>query len=781
MQGVSANLLNQDASQVQALQERRRRRNKYQDKPILNREYVHDAAAAYDYDDPALDDLQVQDIMDRREQMGRVPEGQEDQMEAENADEPVKNEVHRRLEEITPEEHDARMRGEGHPKDLPPEVAVPLDRHGDRRLYDDTFDGEEGTPRDQVAKVDHDDPAVDDPGYGMHYDDYYGRRGGDHDDMYTGHNTAHREYYDTKHYIRVPPHVLCTPVLAELPRLYSNNNEKEDILFVAVSYYLDEDEYEGLFSYKRFENTDMGDETEVQRGTFVASAIMAYILGDSPRWSGQTHLDLSTDYSSPENATLLGVLPVQSDVTRMGAFALSSPTVADIDGDGQLELLVGTSMGIVYAFDARQIYKKSKWPIQMRAPVESRILVEDVVGDTNLEIFVADIACNVACLSHEANLIWNRDVTASLGLEAGSIIGSSPMTLGDIDGDGVLDLVMTVQSRDNAYLIALNAATGSDISHFPINLGAPERKSEDIGADILHEKLPQPLLVDLHADQSFLNDYIRRNGTEWQPQRRRTTSSPPNGGSAPGLHVVYPDGGKLYIIEAGSGCSQMVSIGDKVEAMVQVEDVHATNRLDLVISTLTGEIITLESATPYHPLNTWTNGELRGRMNAHAHGYSASQGIYVHEASRQFVDILGVYVPITFEIFDNRPNIRNEPDKRKYVVEVRDAGSSKRVLLHTEYNATGIYKERVYIRFGPGYYTLSVTMMTSHGLLYEDVFQIGYNVRFLSGFGVLLWLPLLIASATILFCGTKKSNWEEEVDNDREGRSLGILGRALPS
>jgi len=213
-----------------------------------------------------------------------------------------------------------------------------------------------------------------------------------------------------------------------------------------------------------------------------------------------------------------------------------------------------------------------------------------------------------------------------------------------------------------------------------------------------------------------------------------------------------------------------------------VDDVHGTNKLDLVVATESGNIVTLESMASYHPLNTWTHGEVRGRSNLHAHGYSASQGIFVHEVSRQFRDVFGVYVPVTFEIFDNRPNIQNEPNRRKYVVEIRDGSSWKRLLWRQEYTEPGVYTDRVYVRYGPGYYTLFVTMRTSHGLIYEDTFSIGYNVKFLDGFGTLLWLPLLVASAAILLCGAKKTNWDdEEFDGGRDGHSMGILGRALPT
>ena len=115
--------------------------------------------------------------------------------------------------------------------------------------------------------------------------------------------------------------------------------------------------------------------------------------------------------------------------------------------------------------------------------------------------------------------------------------------------------------------------------------------------------------------------------------------------------------------------------------MVQADNLHGTNNLDLVVSMTTGNIVTLESpVVPYHPLNVWNTGEVRSRRNNFAQGFTASQGIFVHDVSRRFRDVFGVYVPVTLEIFDNRPNIANEPDKRVYKVEIQDGISSTRVI-----------------------------------------------------------------------------------------------------
>ena len=375
------------------------------------------------------------------------------------------------------------------------------------------------------------------------------------------------------------------------------------------------------------------------------------------------------------------------------------------------------------------------------------------------------------------------------------------MSLGDVDGDGFLDIVQVIRTQHRSFVFAVTASTGKMLMNYPIELDG--KISLDDEAEEVHYKLTQPLLVDLHTDQTFLNAYIHRKGgtpftrTTKTVMSKNTKDAVPHGGIGSGLHIVIPHGDAMFIVEGATVCTHKIEMGAEVSAMVQADDLHGTNLLDLVVITGSGSVMTFETATPYHPLNTWTGGSARNhRSTSHTHGYSASQGIYVHDNTRQYTDIFGVYVPITFEIFDNRPNIQNEPERRQYVVEVRDGPSWKRALWRNTYNTTGVYSERVYIRYGPGYYTLYVTMQTSHGLMYEDTFSIGYNIHYLDGLDVFLWLPLLIAAIFIfLFGASKRPNWNsrhdidehddndiEHYDNGRDGHSLGILGRAqLPT
>jgi hypothetical protein len=329
------------------------------------------------------------------------------------------------------------------------------------------------------------------------------------------------------------------------------------------------------------------------------------------------------------------------------------------------------------------------------------------------------------------------------------------------------------------FLFAFAGDTGKDLTNFPLNIWTKKRHhAEVVGEDFVHESLPPALLIDLHGDQDHISDYLKRNGTQWTKRKSGSSNSgekPPHGGRSDGLHIVQPVDTHLVIVEGGSGCVQSIEIGEEILSMVQADDVHGTNKLDLVVSTVTGNVVTLESQAPFHPLNVWNSGEMRSRTGGSVHGYSASQGIFLHEVSRQFRDIFGVYVPVTFEIFDNRPNIKSEPDKRKYKVEIREGTS--RLVFVKEYESSGVYTERFFIPYGPGYYQLSVILKTTHGLVYEDAFHIGYNVNYMDGFGLLLWLPLTIATVAAFLLGSRKTHWEDEdYQGDTRNGKQGILG-----
>jgi len=673
---------------------------------------------------------------------------------------------------------------------------------------------EVGTSTDDYA-----DRGMDDYGYGRygHGDDMYRPEAPDGWESHDQYQEAQDKYYHDSNYLRLPPHLLSTCTFVELPRQYAGSAAKaedrvEELVLCAVSYFFDEDECKDPSkgagkSFGKHANADGGDETEEDRGRYVANAILGYNLRWK-YWSIQEVLDLSTDWTAPlGDIANGGTANIHSDAhSGMGAWALASPIAVQLDGSDRNHVIVGTSMGLVYALEVLWHNAKSGWPVQMNHPVEQKVLVEDVVGSTNLEVFVVDTGGDLVSLNADGAVLWARNLLRDdeKPSDARVVRGTSPMSLGDVEGVGKLAIVLLarIAKADNQSmnrpdkhevieyrLYAVDAATGDDLPHFPIAL--------DGGSNMSHSsRMPQPLLIDLHEDQHHWLDQmhglsdedidkIRAINNEASRQHGIDDSAKPrpHGGSGRGLHVVQPLGSTLHIIEGSTSCEQTIDVGDSIPAMVQADDVHGTGGLDLVVTTSQGEILTLESdVVPYHPLNVWSAGMTRvpGSSNAQAHGFSSTQGIFVHPISRQFRDILGIYVPITFEIFDRRPSIKNEENRRQYQVDVRAGMSVKRTVFSHTYDAPGVYTEKIQIPYGPGYYAFSVRLRTTHGIVYEDTFHIGWNVNYMGVLWLIVCLPLVLAAIPILMF-KRKPNWEEDKDYGGGSRGTGILGRAPPS
>ena len=59
-------------------------------------------------------------------------------------------------------------------------------------------------------------------------------------------------------------------------------------------------------------------------------------------------------------------------------------------GDGRLEVIVGTSMGMLYMLDGDNGFVKRFFPMQFHQ-IQAQVAVADIVGGPNLEIIVADM------------------------------------------------------------------------------------------------------------------------------------------------------------------------------------------------------------------------------------------------------------------------------------------------------------------------------------------------------------------------------------------------------
>jgi outer membrane protein assembly factor BamB len=121
-----------------------------------------------------------------------------------------------------------------------------------------------------------------------------------------------------------------------------------------------------------------------------------------------------------------------------------SPCVADVDGDGELEVLIGIGSDI-YCLSGTG---SSKWSYPTGDAIEGSPCVADVNGDGKLEVLVGSNDRNVYCLNGATgSKLWNYTT--------GAMFSTSPC-VADVDGDTKPEVLV---GSDKMY--CLNGTTGA--------------------------------------------------------------------------------------------------------------------------------------------------------------------------------------------------------------------------------------------------------------------------------------------------------------------------------
>ena len=206
----------------------------------------------------------------------------------------------------------------------------------------------------------------------------------------------------------------------------------------------------------------------------------------------------------------------------------SSPAIGDIDGDGDPEIVIGVDShhepffgtedgGIlhVYHHDGTEL---TGFPIQIDEVIFSSPALGDIDGDGYLDIVVGTGRCwsNPACAPlgnyhlgvGEYINAWNRNGNALTGWPVdipGTYAIASP-ALGDLDGDGVLDVVInTVDPTDvqGGEVHALSG-DGSALPGWPVRPVTPADSENTVSfstpaspiiADLTGDGLPEVILA----------------------------------------------------------------------------------------------------------------------------------------------------------------------------------------------------------------------------------------------------------------------------------------------
>ena len=145
-------------------------------------------------------------------------------------------------------------------------------------------------------------------------------------------------------------------------------------LIIPVNYYFDPEDYV---------NRQVTEEMKA----YVASGLCVFPLGENQQ-----------PYLIP--------LELTSMKQTHSGFIYSSPTLLDVDGDGKLEILIGTGTGNVYLLDSKRNLMPG-FPIQVD-PIFSTITFEKI--QDKLIIFLHDSGGGIIAIDTKGKTIWETEI-----------------------------------------------------------------------------------------------------------------------------------------------------------------------------------------------------------------------------------------------------------------------------------------------------------------------------------------------------------------------------------
>ena len=130
-----------------------------------------------------------------------------------------------------------------------------------------------------------------------------------------------------------------------------------------------------------------------------------------------------------------------------GDYIFSSPAIVDVDSDGQLEVIFGSSDDIVYCLSGNN--GSEEWRYTTSTGVQSSPAIGDVDNDGQLEVVFGSEDNNIYCLSgNNGSFEWSRGTSHD--------IFSSP-AIGDLNEDGKMEIYVGCL---NGYFYCLEGDTG---------------------------------------------------------------------------------------------------------------------------------------------------------------------------------------------------------------------------------------------------------------------------------------------------------------------------------
>jgi len=202
--------------------------------------------------------------------------------------------------------------------------------------------------------------------------------------------------------------------------------------------------------------------------------------------NGATYIDQNENIIRPE--IIINVAPQQMTgwPKTMGVHPNYKPSgvaLVDIDNNGSLDIIAGSTDNMVYAWDYHGSLLTG-WPVTLPAAIQSKLAIGDLDNNGDMEIVIAARNGYVYVYNHDGTVFsgWPQN--------ANGVIGLVSPTIFDLDRDGDLEVIMVQMQSGQPGHVYVWHHTGVVYVGWPQNtdyLGVATASVADIDNDALFE------------------------------------------------------------------------------------------------------------------------------------------------------------------------------------------------------------------------------------------------------------------------------------------------------
>jgi len=469
---------------------------------------------------------------------------------------------------------------------------------------------------------------------------------------------------------------------------------------------------------------------------------------------------------------------------------------------------VGTALGLLYVMDGESGFVRRFFPMQFNS-IQAAVSVADVTGDRDLEMIVLDMGGTVAVVSLKGDILWDAHLSGTLPF---------PATVGDVDGDGQVDVVVVAATEGKgSHIYALRGDTGAVLPGYPIALPNNAAVSSPVLlVDLLNKgHLPSAARARHHAATNNVSESGGKNAKMRRPLNLGAAAADdpffvdmllskddleavqlnsfPLINARRGLHMVVSCfEGSVYIIDAttpdvpgpldeGKAVrkfhAQRIDVGEHVYCLPLLDDVTGDGFLDLLVGTLNGQLLLFESSIPATPRNSWTSFP-NHRLNSVTHGQMGVSIPYEEKERMELLDIKGSRnLSVVFEIWDERyeqavaagAKVSGEDGGERsnigsnqmhleveYTVSITRGTNRLQPLWSRTFNKPGKYVAFVPVS-PPEIALLVLSMSSDHGEYFEDTVHVALSTKFY------IWLKYLLVTPLVILCFTILSRYRRKM------------------